>query len=216
MDTFCDIIVTCGSVVFPLHLFILASKSTYFKKEFCHIDGEEDVDLEDVDSFNSKSTEKIYHKIDDIEPDIFQDIISYIYTGKCKFLVDVDPFDSNLLDMSYQEASLKSPSVDERIAENGGKNGKRRDKRGRGKRSSEGDNRTSDLVRRFVAQLDFWFISQKKIYIITFLSYKLKLSTSMRMWKSSRSSSSLPVCTHSTWGGEIYFFFTAMIFFLQK
>ena len=39
MDTFCDIIVTCGSVVFPLHLFILASKSTYFKKEFCHIDG---------------------------------------------------------------------------------------------------------------------------------------------------------------------------------
>lgn len=80
MDTLHDVVIVCGTRRFPAHSYILACHSGYFHHNLL----DEKDSLEDNGLDTHKNSQKRKLVLSDIQPDIFQEVLTYIYTGSCQ------------------------------------------------------------------------------------------------------------------------------------
>lgn len=89
LDTIHDVVIVCGARKFFAHSFILACHSEYFCR---HLLSEQENLKNDYVDFqeewgNLHNSEKKYITLKDVPPDAFQEVLTYMYTGSCKFIV---------------------------------------------------------------------------------------------------------------------------------
>lgn len=86
MDTVHDVVIVCGTRRFPAHSYILACHSAYF--HHCLLSEKDNMKDHNVDVHKAWGTSQDFEKktliLSDIQPDIFQEVLTYIYTGSCQ------------------------------------------------------------------------------------------------------------------------------------
>nr|XP_045601893.1 inhibitor of Bruton tyrosine kinase-like isoform X1 [Procambarus clarkii] len=87
-DTIHDVVICCGAQKFFAHSYILACHSGYFRHRLFSV--KENLKNDNVDVQKEWGTlhnsEKKYFTLQDVPPDIFQEVLVYIYTGSCKLI----------------------------------------------------------------------------------------------------------------------------------
>ncbi|KAG7158760.1 Inhibitor of Bruton tyrosine kinase-like [Homarus americanus] len=88
LDTIHDVVIVCGTQRFPAHSYILASHSGYFCRQLINERGnllDEKVDVQKVWGNTLQNSGKKLVILHNIQPDVFQEVLTFIYTGSCKF-----------------------------------------------------------------------------------------------------------------------------------
>ncbi|XP_042889626.1 inhibitor of Bruton tyrosine kinase-like isoform X2 [Penaeus japonicus] len=92
MDNIHDVIIVCGQKRFCAHSYILACHSQYFRE--CLLNNVPGSNKEYLNVYRNSSgeEEKKFLIIPDVDPDVFREILTFMYTGTCQLLTEPEQF----------------------------------------------------------------------------------------------------------------------------
>lgn len=96
MDSIHDVIIVCGQKRFFAHSYILACHSQYFRECLLNNVPGNDKEYLNVYRTSPEEEEKKFLIINDVDPEIFQEILTFMYTGSCQLLMEPKQFISAL------------------------------------------------------------------------------------------------------------------------
>ncbi|XP_063615380.1 inhibitor of Bruton tyrosine kinase-like, partial [Penaeus indicus] len=114
MDSIHDVIIVCGQKRFFAHSYILGYHSQYFRE--CLLNNIPRNDKEYLNAYRNspEEEEKKFLIITDVDPEIFQEILTFMYTGSCQLLTEPKQFISahakDMQDSSNTSDSWKTHS----------------------------------------------------------------------------------------------------------
>lgn len=85
-DTIHDVVVICGKQRFPAHSYILATHSQYFHRILLH-DTNNPNHVHNRNAWNTQNESEVKCLVlSDVQPEAFQEVLSFMYTGSCKHI----------------------------------------------------------------------------------------------------------------------------------